>query len=138
MHKLLSRVNKLLSYKLLSYNNFFSQDNNLCAYDFKKSPIGTSGALYYSAVHRCKFGLVVLEECKEECKEDCGGQTGRSGVWRRGAALGANEKAQRRRGFEGRPRTGGPARRYLCRENAEIERLFPLHLVDTTLCVSQR
>ncbi|KAG7321714.1 hypothetical protein KOW79_014572 [Hemibagrus wyckioides] len=41
-----------------------------------------------------------------------------------GAALGANENAQRRRGFEGRPRTRGPDRRNLCGENAEIERLF--------------
>lgn len=49
-----------------------------------------------------------------------------------GAAFGANENAQRRRGFEGRPRTRGPDRRNLCGESAEVQ------LVDTTRCVSQR
>lgn len=55
-----------------------------------------------------------------------------------GAALGANENAQRRRGFEGRPRTRGPDCRNLCSENARIELLFSVQLVDTTRCVSQR
>lgn len=72
----------------------------------------------------------------EQCKQDCGWQKGAPGFG--GTALQANENSQRRRRFEGRPRTRASEQRNLSRENPETVRLFPVQLADTRRCASQR